>query len=333
MKGQCVPGAPMVAGLKPKLENRLRRGMSPRAGFTLIELLVILAIIGTLVALLLPAAQGIREAASRTTCANNLRQIGLALHMHHDALQVFPSNGGWDGEEQIQSASGSWGPVSTTEFSPYHEYVWGVGQPDLLPWEQTGSWAYAILPYVEQQNMYRQRAWMEPVVIYVCPSRRPAQAKLAPAADLYGTYEGAGWPWGHIDYAANAQVIRNRPQCLAIRTITDGTSHTVLVAEKPMNPQDYMTGTWYWDEPFFLGGSGGTQRGFAGPGSGLEAGIVQDSVRMGFTFRYNFGSAHRAGAQVLFCDGSVRLLTFGTPATVLWPLLTPSGGEVVNDFE
>src|SRR5437870_3200285 len=78
-----------------------------RRGFTLIELLVVIAILGILMALILAAVQRAREAANRVNCANNLRQIGLALHQHHDTYGLFPSNGGWDGRQTIPSVDGT----------------------------------------------------------------------------------------------------------------------------------------------------------------------------------------------------------------------------------
>ena len=92
-----------------------------RSGFTLVELLVVIAIIGILIGLLLPAVQKVREAANRIRCANNMHQIGLALHNYHDANGAFP-------------------PAHDTQFYP--QYYW--------------SWLARILPYIEQDNLYRQ---------------------------------------------------------------------------------------------------------------------------------------------------------------------------------
>src|SRR3954452_4232875 len=119
-----------------------------RRGFTLIELLVVIAIIAILIALLVPAVQKVREAAARTQCSNNLKQLGVALHNHHDNLKYLPSN--------IRPVAA--GTVRV-------------------------RWATYLLPYIEQDNMYRNYNqtvnWSAPanlpvtslpVKTYTCPS-------------------------------------------------------------------------------------------------------------------------------------------------------------------
>jgi len=104
-----------------------------RLGFTLIELLVVIAIIGVLIALLLPAVQKIREAANRTHCANNLKQIGLAVHNFHDTWGSFPNDG--------------------------NQWYTGVSfdvslNPQPIKYQQAG-WGFQILPFLEQDNLYK----------------------------------------------------------------------------------------------------------------------------------------------------------------------------------
>jgi prepilin-type N-terminal cleavage/methylation domain-containing protein len=242
-----------------KPENGIWEGPAGRAGFTLIELLVVIGIIAVLLGLLLAAVQKVRETANRLSCGSHLKNIGLALHQHHDTFGVFPSNGGWDGRQRILNVDGGPTFVFTIDFDIPYVLYWGVGDPSRMSRDQTGSWAYAILPFLEQENAHRLREWREPVSVFGCPSRRPVKA-MVPVDDEHGTYSGGGWTWGKTDYAANALVIPNRPRCLRMADLTDGTAQTVLVGEKAMDPRNYATGTWYWDEPFFTGGNGGTQR-------------------------------------------------------------------------
>lgn len=299
-----------------------------RSAFTLIELLVVIAIIAVLIGLLLPAVQRVREAASRISCANNLKQLGLALHMHHDVHQVFPSNGGWDGRQTIPAAGGGRTTPYTKDYGVSGVWYWGGGDPALPPRLQTGSWLFAILPFIEQDAAYRNRAWTTAVKLYVCPSWRLPLPQV-PADDARGTYNGGGWAWGKTDYAANALVLPNRPttgpaSCRGLAFLTDGTAHTVLAGEKAMDARYYQAAGWWWDEPFFLGGSDSTSR----KGSGL----LRDAPGTALQTRENRGSPHLAGAQFLFADGSVRTVPYATAPSLLGALMTPNSGEVVPDF-
>lgn len=289
------------------------------AGFTIVELLIVLAIIGLITGLSLAGIQRARQTASRTVCASNLRQIGLALLQHHDSLGVLPSNGGWDVKQTIQAVDGSLFVPSTFDKTLMGTFSWGVGDPQRTGTKQTGSWAYAILPYLEQESMYRQRRWTEPVKLYVCPTRRPAESHPVVPEDSYGKYEGGGWTWGKLDYAANGLVVPNMPRCRRIAEVLDGTSQTILVGEKAFDPQVETVTSWYWDEPFFLGGSGSTSR------SGIE--VLRDGSPI--NYKGNWGSAHSGGALFLFVDGSVRLIPHGTKWSSQLALLTPDGGEVI----
>ncbi|HEV3448928.1 MAG TPA: DUF1559 domain-containing protein [Gemmataceae bacterium] len=295
---------------------------APRRAFTLLELLVVIAIIGILMGLLLPAVQRVRDAAKRTQCLNNLRQIGLGLHQFHNTWTVFPSNGGWDGKQTILSSTGTPFTPTTFDYTTNQLYQWGVGDPKFGPRDQTGSWAFSILPYLDEASIHTNRYWESSVSLYICPARRSAAPQPVVAGDGYGQYQGGGWTWGKVDYAANLFVFDNRPVCRNMFYITDGLSKTILIGEKAFNPDVETPESWYWDEPFFLGGSKGTSRG------GL--GLLQDSPTILYHYKENWGSPHQGGVTFLFGDGAAVALDRTMDRTVFQGLLTPNGGEAVS---
>jgi prepilin-type N-terminal cleavage/methylation domain-containing protein/prepilin-type processing-associated H-X9-DG protein len=294
-------------------------GNEGRPAFTLIELLIVIAIIGVLIALLLPAVQGARNAAITLYCTNNLKQIGLGLHQFQNIYHVFPSNGGWDGQQTILSSTGTPFTPSTFDFTTNALYKWGTGDRALGPFQQTGSWGFSILPFVEQEAIYRERKWTVGVELYICPARRAADPLPTIAGDSLGNYTGGGWLWGRTDYGVNLRTLDNRPNCVAITQIGDGLSNTIFVGEKAYDRMK-QTGSWYYDESFFLGGSKGTSRD--------AVGLSPDGP--GINYKDNWGSRHEGGVQFLFGDGSVRMLIFDTDPVLMAALLTPNGGETVT---
>lgn len=303
------------------------RRFQPRPAFTLIELLVVIAIIGVLIGLLLPAVQKVREAANRMRCGNNLKQAGVALHLHHDTYLVFPTNGGL-GPGQTWTYHTPCGGGTGNYF--------GYGIPGRTPDEQPGSWGYALLPFLEEQNVATLDQQDAVLRVYLCPSRnRKAPQQGFTASDpIFGCACGFGTknPWGKTDYAANWLVLRNSPvivngnllvaptgPAVGVADLLDGSATTILVGEKSMDPRTYDYGGWYWDEPFFLGGAGGTARD--------QSGVFQDVI--GVNFSHNWGAAHPGGAQFIFGDGSVRLLSYDISTGLLMALMTPNGGEVI----
>jgi prepilin-type N-terminal cleavage/methylation domain-containing protein/prepilin-type processing-associated H-X9-DG protein len=295
--------------------NRARRPVPPRrVGFTLIELLVVIAIIGLLLGLLLPAVQKVREAAARVQCQNNLKQIGLAFVNHESTLGFYPS-GGWE-----------WWSVPT----------YANGQP-LTGELQYAGWGFQILPFLEGDNVWRggqaandlgraQVAVGTPNKVFFCPSRRgPQTVTFTNPAYFNGTPTVTAL----CDYAASnyeeTGVVRYRyPVRLA--EVTDGTSNTLLVGDKRLN----------------RGRLGRTQD---DDDTGYATGFDNDVVR--YTDRppapdYNaptgdgdlrFGSSHTGGFNVVFGDGSVRLLSYAISPVTFQYLGNRSDGQVLsNDY-
>ena len=302
---------------------------SRHRGFTLIELLVVIAIIAILIGLLLPAVQKVREAAARMSCQNNLKQIGLGLHNYHDANQLLPSG---------YTAAGSY-VDGETDTSP----GWG--------------WAAYLLPYIEQDNLYRSLALTQPVPnsagitqplkMFLCPSDPGTTANFTivnpfgtaictAAPSSYAACNGSDLA-GVSDPTGDGVFYRNSRT--RITDVTDGTSNTVFVGERACL---YSQGIWAGAIP-----NAAMQRGTRNPNPGMSTGTAPTLVLAhGHLINCttdtdggldDFSSNHTGGANLLFADGSVHFLrditADGPGHRAFWAMGTRAGGEVVSGID
>jgi prepilin-type N-terminal cleavage/methylation domain-containing protein len=331
-----------------------------RKGFTLIELLVVIAIIAILIGLLLPAVQKVRESASRAQCQNNLKQIGLAYLNYESGNGTFPP-GGQDGRPTGQpfQTCCNWDDENATTLN-------SAGKMD----NRDGfNWRYWILPYIEQNNLFetvsRSTLYATTVKIYYCPSRRSPILVGGSARCDYNGNAGTSFDNGTPSPtdasagsgAANGVVINTTAGTIRISMITDGTSNTLLAAEKWLHPSRYSNGDdggdnepWCnagWDECMVRIGGGtytyqynnGAPAGPSAPNRtiprtphpDIEAPNVVDASGNPVTiWNEQFGGPHLSGLQAVLCDGSVHTFTWGMDATVWAAICTRNGGEAVT---
>jgi prepilin-type N-terminal cleavage/methylation domain-containing protein len=311
-----------------------RRCMKQRFGFTLIELLVSIAIIGILLALLLPAVQAAREAARATQCRNNLKQIVLALHNYHDRMGVLPP--GWVAHPLWHEQGWGWGAMLLPELEQnalfqrirFHEAMTSVTN---LP-SNTHSISAFLCPtitYPETGIVIVQEPELRPPVPPPAVWFHPPPPTLVPMAR--SDYAAV---FGSVDMAADpddGNGMFSRNSSMRFRDVLDGTSQTFLIGERRVSEQkkkDFMgNDLTYVDLTLWIGvlpwcsdpfsrvvGSGGPRPNSAGrsfPG---------------------FGSQHTAGTFFGLADGSVRMVSNTIDLQTYRALMSRASGEVVGEF-
>jgi prepilin-type N-terminal cleavage/methylation domain-containing protein len=333
--------------------------------FTLVELLVVVAIIGVLIALLLPAVQAARETSRRTQCLNNLRQIGLACQNFHSSTKFFPTAGG----------------AADQFFNPADQAQAAYGY-------ESAGWMYQILPHVEQQNLYNLRRGdgkakvgfvatgliEKPVSIFNCPSRPGRIAVVAGEIYAVGDYAGMIANWNDFNWQGFGSDIRlppprneetvvwtgilvkgghvntstNPPQVWKyskVKHVEDGFSNTLLLLEKAVPATHWtiaMSPPWPWWElyGYYAGADWANMRMVAipRPGQSPETSayvpLRSDSVVRG-TFEVpfgeaGFGSAHPETICSLWGDGSTRPISMAADLEIVDRLGKRADGSLLS---
>ncbi len=328
--------------------------VSKRRGFTLVELLVVIAIIGILVALLLPAIQAAREAARRTECSNNMKQIGIGLHNYHDTFRTYP-----------------------------------LGSFNLrVQWPSNGSnWRALILPFIEEKAVHDQLSFtatshfmaggaaggnwlldnkiLDRLILdtYRCPSSvLPEIGGLNNSHAMNATYvgnQGCARPvpggsstrgtrdCGHGWSCNNGVLVPN--ECFNMADVTDGTSNTLMVAEQSstvsvqkINATSNYYGAWYgsrhpnpmtgncWD--LWQTGTSCLRYAINSYKDAPNANAVPHQARLMYRNNLLFNSEHPGGVMIVLCDGSVRFVSDSVNFTNFKRVACRYDGESVDQY-
>ena len=299
-------------------------GRFARPGFTLIEVLVVIAIIAVLLALLLPAVQTAREAARRTQCKNNLKQIGLALHNYESALERLPPS----------STSILDFGVWSTNPTQYHLHSWSSL---ILPQLDLGATFSEINYDVSSLDPLNYRMAAKKMPIYRCPSfngpdfsQDPLYTKLSPNYATRNYVALGATTVGNLWVAPDGVIYPGSKNRIA--DIRDGSSNTILIAEtREPNASVWidggvgaMTSRRYDDS---------NAPSYAGPEKAINYHPYYAAHGSGIDAEWGPSSAHLSGAHHLFGDGSVRYLNDNINGTSYDALVTRAASDVAHDFE
>lgn len=311
--------------------SSLSLSASRRSGFTLVELLVVIAIIGILISLLLPAVQAAREAARRTQCQNNLKQLGIAVHTFESVNQKLPRT---------------------------------INNPD---WGDSGQyqyWGVYILPYIEQVNLQdkydfaygywepqNQEVYNKRVPVFTCPSAPDPMlidisgiehytgdyVALEEVVNAAGGYDIAGMASYKVDGNGNYRAFN-----VKFKDIRDGLSNTLIFTENGGAGEIWIdglaTGEYYTHprDTSKLGWASGRRlwvTGFSADGQTPEytfnAPCMINCNNLTWGGIYAF---HPSGAMATRADGSVTFLSDSMSGAVLYALCTRQGGEVIGEY-
>jgi prepilin-type N-terminal cleavage/methylation domain-containing protein len=309
------------------MQSRCSTSRSARSGFTLIELLVVIAIIAVLIGLLLPAIQKVREAAARVKCSNNLKQMGLAWHNHHDTLGIFPTGGEayWIPPNGVKAALKKHDDLPTNQSG-----------------NQSGGWLYQILPYVEQDGIWRQtdvtalnRSY---VPTSVCPSRG---VRIVPNPDRFVTDYGATLGTrAEGEFPHNGMIVKGQAprfegrSSLTMMDVADGTANTLLLSEKLIPTERYEANGWAM-EAWHVGNSNAIARRTIRtrlPKMDTDRSYWSSGCPNCVEVIESFGSPHPAGVQAVMVDGSVRTISYTIDPDTYERIGMRDDGLPVTDF-
>lgn len=315
-----------------------------RKAFTLIELLVVIAIIAVLLGLLIPAVMKVREAANRMKCANNLKQLGLALRLYEASFQKFPPG-------QVR------GPMREAGVSKAVGHGWG---PFILGFIEQEGMADKYHWYLSNTDPANQEVVMTPLKVFQCPS---AEADRYYYGGPFASYGGMaacgdyGPTWG-VDAALVSLKLIVTPadspypipdgypnplpifqtylgvlvpnQMTRRQDIRDGTSNTIMLAEDAGRPALWISGREVPDQSTLGGPWEAFYSGFVVRGSNAD-GSSPGPCAINCTNNREVYSFHPGGANAVFADGHVQFLQKGMSIQVLADLVTRAGGEIVSN--